>query len=128
MATLDLAGRQRRQYVPKETMSGSGECSPRPNDTGKVPWRKKSPVWAEGAVGEVQRRGWDLMELEARVVGMCASEHFLLPPILHGVVVLCMCADAHMWSSEDNFWKRVHHRLLASQSNHQACKASTFPC
>lgn len=51
-------------------------------------------MWAEGAAGEVQRRGWDLMELEARVVGMCASEHFLIPPILHGVVILYMCADA----------------------------------
>lgn len=55
---------------------------------------QKALCGLEGAVGEVQRRGWDLMELEVRVVGMCASEHFLLPPILYGVLVLYMCADA----------------------------------
>jgi hypothetical protein len=33
-------------------------------------------------------------KLEARVVGMFASEHFLIPPILHGVAVLYVRADA----------------------------------
>lgn len=32
-------------------------------------------------------------ELEAWVIGMCASEHFLIPPTLHGMGVLYVCAD-----------------------------------
>lgn len=56
------------------------------------------------------------------MVGMCAKGHFLIPPILHVVVVvLYVCADAYMWSSEDNFWER----LQGSKSGHQACKSST---
>lgn len=78
-----------------------------------------------GGRGAEERVGPDV--LEDSVVRVCARGHFLIPPILHVVVlVLSVCANAHMWSSKENFGERIHYKLLGSKSGHQPCNAKHF--
>lgn len=120
-------GRQGRPCISEETISGNGDSSRSLNDRGKMQWRTKGSAWADRVVGGVLRRAWDLMCLRTRWYGCVQGGHFLIPPVLHVVVlVLSVCANAHMWSSKENFGERIHYKLLGSKSGHQPCNASTF--